>query len=200
MTLKSWKNESHVAKTSYVLQKWEAACDSRPRHANTPQQDCIVQAQINVSVWGRLYINQDNSKIDWKSKWSNGFHQGTDYVLGDFAVKICRTILKPGEEVKGVALDIEYMPASDAAAAHPALLVRVALLWADSHSCTPNTVQTKTDHSCVIGLQQLVLENVVLACLLFINNTLGCPKATHHWHAWSCQLFVISLVLMLSMS
>lgn len=43
-------------------------------------------------------------------------------------MKICRTILKPGEEVKGVAMDIEYRPASDAAAAHPALLVRVALL------------------------------------------------------------------------
>ncbi len=42
-------------------------------------------------------------------------------------MKICRTILKPGEEVKGVAMDIEYMPASDAAA-HPALLVRFACL------------------------------------------------------------------------
>ncbi|KAL0054896.1 hypothetical protein WJX82_003923 [Trebouxia sp. C0006] len=54
--------------------------------------------------------------------------EGTDYVLGDFAVKICRTILKPGEEVKGVAMDIEYMPASDAAAAHPALLEFMAAL------------------------------------------------------------------------
>lgn len=43
-------------------------------------------------------------------------------------MKISRTILKPGEEVKGIAMDIEYMPATDAAAAHPALLVRVALL------------------------------------------------------------------------
>jgi len=43
-------------------------------------------------------------------------------------VKICRTILKPGEEVKGIAMDIEYMPASDTAAAHPALLVRFAML------------------------------------------------------------------------
>lgn len=54
--------------------------------------------------------------------------EGTDYVLGDFAVKICRTILKPGEEVKGVAMDIEYMAASDAAAAHPALLELMAAL------------------------------------------------------------------------
>ncbi|DBA97362.1 hypothetical protein WJX77_010400 [Trebouxia sp. C0004] len=54
--------------------------------------------------------------------------EGTAYVLGDFAVKICRTILKPGEEVKGVAMDIEYVPASDAAAAHPALLEFMAAL------------------------------------------------------------------------
>lgn len=50
--------------------------------------------------------------------------QGTEYTLGDFAVRICRTILKPGEEVRGAVMDVEYMPADNAIAAHPALLVR----------------------------------------------------------------------------
>ena len=57
-------------------------------------------------------------------------------------------------------MDIEYMAASDAAAAHPALLVRIALLSAGSHSCTPAAV--KTDHTCVVGLLQLTLANLCL--------------------------------------
>lgn len=62
-------------------------------------------------------------------------HQGIEYVLGDFTVRVCRAILKPGEEVKGVMMDIEYMPATNTAAAHPALLVRCKFLYFRNASC-----------------------------------------------------------------
>ena len=54
--------------------------------------------------------------------------QGTEYVLGDFTIRLCRTILRPGEEVKGIAMDVEYMAGSNAAMAHSALEVSSQLV------------------------------------------------------------------------
>ena len=39
-------------------------------------------------------------------------------------IRICRLVLKPGEEVKGVMLDVEYFPLNSSTEAHPALQVR----------------------------------------------------------------------------
>lgn len=52
---------------------------------------------------------------------SSMLFEGTEYVLGDFTIRLCRTILKPGEEVKGAVMDVEYMAASNAGMAHAAL-------------------------------------------------------------------------------
>lgn len=38
-------------------------------------------------------------------------------------IRICRLVLKPGEEVKGVMLDVEYFPLNSSVKAHPALQV-----------------------------------------------------------------------------
>ena len=52
--------------------------------------------------------------------------EGTEYTLGDFMLRICRLVLKPGEEVKGVMMDVEYFPSNSSTHAHPALQVRTS--------------------------------------------------------------------------
>lgn len=44
-------------------------------------------------------------------------------------IRICRLVLKPGEEVKGVMLDVEYFPMNSSAEGHPALQVRTSIVW-----------------------------------------------------------------------
>ena len=39
--------------------------------------------------------------------------QGSEYQLGDFVVRLCRAILKPGDEVRGLMLDLEYISPDD---------------------------------------------------------------------------------------
>lgn len=39
-------------------------------------------------------------------------------------IRVCRLVLKPSEEVKGVMLDVEYLAADSAIDAYPALQVR----------------------------------------------------------------------------
>lgn len=36
--------------------------------------------------------------------------QGSEYQVGDFVVHLCRAILKPGDEVRGLMLDVRYIP------------------------------------------------------------------------------------------
>lgn len=49
------------------------------------------------------------------------FCQGPEYEAGDFVVRLCRAVLKPGDEVKGLMLDVEYTPPSSIQDAHSAL-------------------------------------------------------------------------------
>ena len=50
--------------------------------------------------------------------------KGTEYALGDLVIRICRLVLKPGEEVKGIMLDVEYFPINSSAEGCPVLQVR----------------------------------------------------------------------------
>ena len=42
-------------------------------------------------------------------------------------IRVCRLVLKPSEEVKGIMLDVGYLAANSAIHAHPALQVRQAI-------------------------------------------------------------------------
>lgn len=70
------------------------------------KQRSILLCEVSILSLQGLYTLQ-------LVPFDHGGLQGSEYQVGDFVLRVCRAILKPGDEVRGLLLDIEYMTTQD---------------------------------------------------------------------------------------